>query len=322
MARNISVLLNASSKLCLAPVAALVASWSGLGEPACAAGVRHHAAAYIAQAGHGAGKHGLSRKAQRSVKAFSMPLGNGTFYHGRPVMPGVINIYYIWYGSWDSTTDTTQAMLTNFAQHFGGTPYFNKTYDGVTNTTVSGLANFGGATYDLGSQGTVLTDGATQRIIANALASHALPVDPNGAYFVLASKDIKQSPGFCTQSCGWHTYGGTRNKSVNYSFLGGVQQCASACSAESSDFGAGAMTNIIAHELAGSASDPNLNPWFDKRREGGADKCAWTYGPTKVLPNGAHYNVTWVDQTLRQPTNWLPQYNWQNPSGGACALPN
>jgi len=73
-------------------------------------------------------------------------------------MPGTVNIYYIWYGPWNTTTDTTQTLLTNFAKHVGGTPYFNinKSYYDATNATVSGAVNFGGATYDLGSQGTVL----------------------------------------------------------------------------------------------------------------------------------------------------------------------
>ncbi len=327
MAQNISASLNASKKLCFALVAALVAGCFGLGGPACAAGVRPHAAAYVAQAGRRAGKHDPARKAQRSAKAFSTAPSNGALHRVRPVMPGVTNIYYIWYGSWNSTTDTTQTALTNFAQRVGGTPHLNiGAYDGAINTTVSGVANFGGATYDLGSQGTVLTEAEVQKIIASALASGALPADPNGAYFVLASKEIKQSPGFCRQYCGWYTYGEINDRDMRYSFVGGAQQCASACPkpsvSQGSNLGADAMANMVAHELAESISDPNLNPWFDQLREGAPDKCAWTYGPTKVLPNSAHYNVTWVDQTLRQPTNWLPQYNWQNPSGGACTPAN
>ena len=35
-------------------------------------------------------------------------------------MPGTINIYYIWHGPWNTTTDTTQTLLANFAKHVAG----------------------------------------------------------------------------------------------------------------------------------------------------------------------------------------------------------
>jgi hypothetical protein len=30
----------------------------------------------------------------------SVITGNGISYHGGPVMPGTVNVYFIWYGNW------------------------------------------------------------------------------------------------------------------------------------------------------------------------------------------------------------------------------
>ena len=46
----------------------------------------------------------------------------GMNYYGGPVMLGTTNVYYIWYGSWSGTTN---AILTDLAHSFGGSPYFN-----------------------------------------------------------------------------------------------------------------------------------------------------------------------------------------------------
>ena len=77
---------------------------------------------------------------------------------------------------------------------------------------------------------------------------------------------------------------------------------------------ADAMASIIAHELAETVTDPDLNAWFDSRGYENADKCAWTYGATQTTSNGAKYNVTFGS------LNWLLQQNWVNASGGACKM--
>lgn len=321
-------LLVVNGRLRAALIAMLATSYFALGGLGEAAGIRHQEGEHLSATGRGSGEHDPSGEVERSAKVFATTSTNGILYHGGPVMPGTVNIYYIWYGAWNATTDTTQTLLTNFAQHIGGTPYFNinKTYYDATNAAVSGAVHFGGAIQDTGSQGAVLTDAAVQNVVAHALANNSLPTDPNGVYFVLTSKEIRESSGFCTQYCGWHTYGAIKNKSIKYSFVGNPQQCPSACSAQSvspnKNLGADAMASVIAHELAETASDPNLNAWFDQSGEENADKCAWTFGATKILPTGAHYNVTWTDQTTHVATNWLLQQNWLNASGGKCALTN
>jgi len=40
------------------------------------------------------------------------------------------------------------------------------------------------------------------------------------------------------------------------------------------------MANIIAHEIADSVTDPELNAWYDADGNEVADKCAWKFGTT------------------------------------------
>jgi hypothetical protein len=78
--------------------------------------------------------------------------------------------------------------------------------------------------------------------------------------------------------------------------------------------GADAMASIIAHELEESATDPDLNAWYDRRGQENADKCAWTFGATYSVANGSKANMT------LNGLNFLIQRNWVNASGGYCAL--
>ena len=81
------------------------------------------------------------------------------------------------------------------------------------------------------------------------------------------------------------------------------------------------MVNMIAHELAETVTDPEINAWInpgpiqngDRNGENG-DLCAWTFGNTKPLPNGSIYNVIFGTRP------YLIQQLWVNARGGYCAL--
>jgi hypothetical protein len=74
------------------------------------------------------------------------------------------------------------------------------------------------------------------------------------------------------------------------------------------------MASIISHELEEAATDPDLNAWYDRRGMENADKCAWTFGATHTVTNGAQANMTFGGR------DWLIQQNWVNGSGGYCAV--
>jgi hypothetical protein len=244
---------------------------------------------------------------------------NGIGYHGGPVLLGAINVYYIWYGNW-SGDNTPNLILTNLVNSIGGSPYFNINttyYDGAGNH-VTGLVHYVTSTNDNYSLGTTLSDANIQTIVATALSNKTLPYDPNGAYFVLTSQDVAESSGFCTQYCGWHTYGTIAGTNIKYAFVGNAARCPSACEAQTTspngNAGADAMASVIAHELEEMVTDPNLNAWYDTRGAENADKCAWTFGTTSPAANGSKYNISLNSY------QYLIQQNWVNASGGYCAL--
>jgi len=242
--------------------------------------------------------------------------GNGISYHGGPVMTGTVNVYFIWYGNWNA--NSAQTILPALASSIGNSAYFNiNTTYSVSGQTISGGVHYAGATTDTGSLGTTLTDANIQTIVSSAISSGALPKDLNGAYFVLTAKEVSESSGFCTQYCGWHTYGTIAGSNIKYSFVGNADRCPSACAAQTTspndNAGADAMASVIAHELEEMVTDPNLNAWFDGRGAENADKCAWTWGTTLTASNGSKYNMTLGG------LNFLIQQNWVNASGGYCA---
>jgi hypothetical protein len=154
--------------------------------------------------------------------------------------------------------------------------------------------------------------------VTGAISGGKLPPDPDGVYFVLTSKDVNETSGFCSNYCGWHTYGSINGSDIKYSFVGNGDHCPSACEEQTTspngNSGADGMASVIAHELEESVTDPDLNAWYDKRGEENADKCAWTFGATSPASNGSKYNV------ILNGTKYLIQQNWVNASGGYCAM--
>ena len=210
-------------------------------------------------------------------------------------------IYIIWYGNWTRNNGTT--IIENFAQGLGSSPWWNITK--VYNNTSPII--FGRSTTDNYSQGKNLTQSTVFTVVHRAISSSALPNDINGIYFVLTSADCSATY-FCTAACGWHTF--DPQSSLKYSWVGNPEQlCPRSCSTQlvspNGNLGADAIVSVFAHEAAEAASDPYLNAWYDGNCDENADKCAWTFGTTTQLSNGASYNM--VVNGLR----YLVQQNWR-----------
>jgi len=243
-------------------------------------------------------------------------------YHNGPVIEGTVNVYFIWYGDW-SYDGQASAILGNLATNIGGTPYYNintKYYDvaGGLKHFVSGNVVFGGQTSVSYTYGTSLDDNTVFQVVDDAVSAGALPQDTNGVYFVLTSRDVKESSGFCSQYCGWHFFGTIAGSRLKYSFIGNPDQCPSACSAQTTspngNVGADGMASIISHELEEAVTDPYVSAWTDSSGEENADKCAWTFGTEQSAANGSQFNVTLNGM------QYLIQQNWVNANGGSCAM--
>ena len=264
------------------------------------------------------GLAGPSEEEGRAGKPSIKPTLNDIMYHGGPIMVGTVKLYYIWYGNWSG--NTAPAILGDLALNIGGSAYWNinTTYFDANNNRVSNAVAFGGSTIsDTYAYGKSLSDAQIQSVVADAIASGALPSDEAGVYFVLTSADVTASSGFCTQYCGWHTHASIGGKDIKYSFVGNPDRCPAACAAQTTspngNAGADGMASIIAHEAEEAATDPDLNAWYDRRGYENADKCAWTFGTTQTS-GGAKYNLTLGTR------KYLIQQNWVNAKGGYCAL--
>jgi hypothetical protein len=263
------------------------------------------------------GKGWGERPAPGQARKAARPGGtNGITYHGGPLLTNGVTAYYIWYGAWSG--DLTTTILTDLAKSLGGSPYFNinTTYtDGSTQPVANSVA-FGDAVMMGYTHGTALSDANIEQIVSEAIAA-GLKNDTNGVYFVLTSADVNETSGFCTQYCGWHNRATIAGSDIKYAFIGNPKRCPSACEVQSAgpngNTGADGMASILSHELEEAATDPDLNAWYDRRGEENADKCAWTYGSTYTVSNGALANMKLGSR------DYLIQQNWVNASGGYCA---
>jgi hypothetical protein len=247
------------------------------------------------------------------------PGSNGITYHGGPLLGVVgsspVTAYYIWYGNWSGNSAVT--ILTDLMQNIAPSAYYNinTTYYNASNAHVVNSVTYGGSTTDNYSHGTSLTDSAVQAVVSDAITSGRLPKNTSGVYFVLTSADVNESSGFCTQYCGWHTYGTIGGSNIKYSFVGNPDRCPSACEAQTTgpngNAGADGMASIIAHELEEAVTDPNINAWYQGRYQENADMCAWTFGSTYTV-NGAAANMRLGTR------DYLIQQNWLNALGGSC----
>jgi flagellar hook protein FlgE len=238
-------------------------------------------------------------------------------YHGGPVLndPNGANVYYIWYGDWSGDTATT--ILTNMMKHVSGSRWnaINTTYYGISGgvkTYVPNKINYVAATTDNYTYGTALSDSQIAQVVADAITSGRLPKDSNALYFVLTSKDVTATSGFCSQYCGWHNHASLGGTDIKYSFVGNATtQCPTGCAAPeiqasspNGNLGADGMASVIMHELVETVSDPDLNAWSDLIGQENADKCAWTFGTEGSAPNGAAYNTRFGTGYYLIQRNW------------------
>src|SRR6267154_6073487 len=227
--------------------------------------------------------------------------GNGIEYAGGPVMLGPHNVYFIWYGNWTGNNATT--ILPELISGFSGSLYFNtNTTYGDVNSNIANTVTMAKQVFDNGSHGTALNNTTFSQVISAPLNSGALPVDPNGIYFLLTSPDVTLtfppapdgSPqGFCTAFCGFHTSGTFGTTDIKVAFVGDpATQCprrpnAATCSPQAlspnGNEGADAMASVMAHELNETVTDPHGDAWFHINTAGeNGDLCNFKFGTATV----------------------------------------
>lgn len=276
------------------------------------------------------------------------PGTSNVYYHGGPVMSAPINIYFIWYGYWEDIK--TVNILEDLVSNIGNSAYFqtNSVYYELMNGTISDAGSdaainkfyvstrvsFIQSIFVGHSYGDALSSSTIVAIVKDAITSNSLPLDPNGVYYVLTSKDVSEGPlsiGFCTSYCGYHFNFLLNDVNVKYSFVGDTDQCPNACTVRrkyveyniktspNDNWSADGMASIMIHELSEIATDPipdDAPAWQDGFEEEVADLCAYVYGNLYETNNGSVANVPIGRR------NYLLQKNWTifSDGGQGCAL--
>ena len=248
-------------------------------------------------------------------------------YHNGPVMYAGVNVYYIWYGTWNHEgTTATSRIATDFITNLGGSPYhnINTTYYQGNGEFVSNVVTFGGAIDNVYSHGAALTEQDVAEVVQKAIDDLQLPLDPSGVYFVLGAADVTTGEGtetlFCTKYCGFHNYIVVEGTPVKYAFIGNPERCPDPCApakfgaTPNGNLAADAMVNQIANQLSSTVTNPLGTGWFDRRGRENADKCAGRFGTTYAVANGAKANMRLGQR------DYLIQKNWVNKGRGYCAL--
>jgi len=166
------------------------------------------------------------------------------------------------------------------------------------------------------SNGTItFSNPSTEMVVAKAIASGVFGVstpDANGIYFLFTSSNISVN-GFLTTYCGYHGYSDLLTTRFKYSFIGDPGTSTAGCTPQNvsphGNAAGDAMANVTAHELVEAVSDPELNAWFDSRRNENADKCNFVFGTTTPELNGSRSNVTIGSSTYLIQQNWSPVSN-------------
>jgi hypothetical protein len=272
------------------------------------------------------------------------PSAFSPYYHGGLVMHNPIHIYLLWYGD---HTDQAKTIVSDMVSSIGGSSWWGINTEYYQYPTITPITPTFDPVHemkfvssdislvkqvDLGySQGTMLTDDMVISLISLQITTGALPLDPDGQYFFLASADIQETSGFdsyCNVFCGYHGEFPLNGQTLKYAFTENSDQCVTECSVRgqyeyweyknspNDNFGMDDMVSVIAHEMSEIANDPypfdNI-AWQDWQGNESSDQCSWVFGKVFDTNNGSAANVHWGAR------DYLVQKNWLLSLGG-CAI--
>ncbi len=257
--------------------------------------------------------------------------GTGIYYHGGPIVysPNVAAIYWsastIYNGG--PTPGTTGSgsqdlsLVGFFLRNLGGSPYWNinDTYtDGGSGRVANslGYTQFWASNTNVPAAGTSVSDAAVQAQVVAGFTSGALVYDASTLYAVFSGSGVNLGGGFGTQYCAYHGHFTWNGNDVKYAVMPYDYDYPTGCTGGSSpnnDPAADAEVNTLAHESEETATDEDLNAWYDRRGYENADKCAWNFGTT-YSTSGGPANMSLGGK------NFLIQQNWVNANSGGCLL--
>ena len=256
----------------------------------------------------------------------------GILYNGGPIIytPKVAALYWsnavIYVGGPTPRTSGSgagdQSLIGAFLRSLGGSSYFNilTTYYDATNTSIQNVATYTQYWADTlpSAVGTAPTDADVQAEVERGFTSGAWTYDPNTMYAVFTGSGINLGGGFGTQYCAYHFFfvDGT-GRNVRYAVMPytadyPISHKVAGCSeiailgSPNNDPAADAEVNVLAHEFAETATDPNGNAWFDQSGNEIGDLCNFNFGAVYATGSGAVANEALGGK------NFLVQMLWVN----------
>lgn len=311
---------QSGKKLTAAQAGQLIASANPIQTAVCGAPALAQTAAAMVQAAPDAQKPGSQVKTNTAIT-----------YHNGPIVTGVPDVFFIWYGTWDDNAANlaTQFILTGFLSNVGGSPYFqiNAMYPNNIGGAPSGALFYSGAVVDRYSHGLELSATDIAAIVADQIMTGKLPQDPSGIYVVLASADVSSlSTGLCAPSTvAHHGTGEAFGSQFRYAFLGNPNRCPSVAAPQffangvqlptpNQNLAADAMASTLAQVLSRVITNPTGGAWFDRYGLENASKCVGQFGATYSTANGARANLKLGGR------DYLIQQNWVNDRKAHCAM--
>ncbi|MEP7344344.1 MAG: hypothetical protein ABI877_03715 [Gemmatimonadaceae bacterium] len=215
------------------------------------------------------------------------------------------------------------SVVGAFMRSIGGTPFWSINHQ-YTDNVSGGHSVANSLTYtrfyanNVGApaSGANVSDAQIRAMLSATVGTANLPFDQQTIYAVFSRAGVNLGGGFGTQYCAYHSFfarPGHPGQWIIYAVEPHDSDFVGACTAVNTpasdspnhDFAADATINVLSHELEEAATDPGLNAWFDAFGNENADKCAWTFTPTFIAPNGSTANVTFAAK------NYLIQRNWR-----------
>lgn len=270
-------------------------------------------------------------------------------YHSGPMLSGIgsLDVNLIWYGSF---SDSQRSTIVDFFSSFQESPDVHPSvsswwkttsaYKDFSNTGVKPTVKLAGEVsntdYTLGRR---LSRWDVELLVVDSLSSFT--PDSKAIYLVLTSEDVYVD-GFCRSSCASHSFippsAVSMGHQLSYAWVGNSgTQCPGMCAwpfalpayaplnalplvAPNGDIGLDGMVINIANMLAGTATDPYINAYYQGDALApleSATACAGIYGegaypgcPGQLLKDpivGASYNVHGVNRRMfLLPALWDP----------------
>ena len=234
-------------------------------------------------------------------------------------------VYLVTWG-WTSDPSGELAYAQNFFSGVGGsswnnsvTQYCQNVASGTTNCAgISGAqyagnpANiYGGLWQDTSTPPSQPSQSqlAAEAIAAAAHFGNTTSASNVNAQYVIATATGKNSSGFGTQYCAWHSSTSSSYGNLAYTNLPYITDAGASCGKNFVNAGAaGALDGVSivgGHEMAETETDPFPNGgWLDGGGAENADKCAWISSG-----QGASQNITLTTGTFAVQSLWSNAFN-------------